>query len=186
MFHRPFLGMPDPFTSFCSTPPQTTPNSLLTGIRRTLCATPPAGMLSGHLAESSPRTNYEPKSCIDVSSQHTPIKHPSRRNRVSIENDLTTTTVAAPENSDGFHQQAAASGSPQPVPASAVNPWLRADMRSSTGKLVRSGRWVDPPKHTMKPAPLHTIMPAPLSPRTSGTTHTHKSRWPMSNRQQKH
>ena len=47
--------MPDPFPSFCFTPPQTTPDSLLlTGIRRPLCAPPPAGMLVGHLAESSP------------------------------------------------------------------------------------------------------------------------------------
>ena len=41
-----------PISSFC-TPPQTTPDSLLTGIRRTPCATPLAGMLYGHLAESS-------------------------------------------------------------------------------------------------------------------------------------
>ena len=34
-------------------------------------------------------------------------------------------------------QQAAASGSPQPVPASVVNPWLSANMWSSTWKLVR-------------------------------------------------
>ena len=35
MFHRPFLDMPDPFPSFCPTPPPSTPNSLLmTGIRR--------------------------------------------------------------------------------------------------------------------------------------------------------
>ena len=54
LFHRPLLDMPDPFPSFCFTPPQTTPNSLLlTGIRRPPCAPPPAGMLVGHLAESS-------------------------------------------------------------------------------------------------------------------------------------
>ena len=155
MFHRTLLDMPDTSTSFCSTPPQTTPYSLLTGIRRTPCATTPSGMFIGHLAESSPRTSYEPKSCIDVSSEHTLINHSSERNRLNIENDLTT-TVAASENSDGFHQQATASGSPQPVPASAVNPWLRADMWSSTGKSVRSGRRVD----------------SPSSPRKSGTTHT--------------
>ena len=33
MFHRPLLDVPDPFPSFCSTPPPSTPNSLLmTGI----------------------------------------------------------------------------------------------------------------------------------------------------------
>ena len=155
MFHRTLLDMPDTLTSFCSTPPQTTPNLLLTGIRRTPCATPPAGTLSGHLAESSPHTGYEPKSCIDVSSEHTPINHPSWTNGLNIENDLTT-TVAASEKPDGFHQQAVASGSPQPVPASVVNAWLRADMWSGTVKLVPSGRRVDPPTHTMKPAPLHS------------------------------
>ena len=57
MFHRTLLDMPDTFSSFCSTPPQTTPDSLLlTRIKRTPCATPPAGMLFGHLAESSPHT----------------------------------------------------------------------------------------------------------------------------------
>ena len=50
------------------------------------------------------------------------------------ENNDLTTTVAASENSNGFHQQAAASGSPQQVPASVVNPRLSADMWSSTRK----------------------------------------------------
>ena len=59
----------------------------------------------------------------------------STRNSFDVEHDLTT--VAASENSDGFHQQAAASGGPQPVPASVVNPWASADMWSSTGQLVR-------------------------------------------------
>ena len=49
----------------------------------------------------------------------------------------TTSTVAASKNSDGFHQQAAASCSPQQVPASVVKPWLSADMWSSTRKPVR-------------------------------------------------
>ena len=57
MFHITLLDMPDTFSSFCSSPPQTTPSSLLlTGIRGTFCATPLAGMQFGHLAESSPHT----------------------------------------------------------------------------------------------------------------------------------
>ena len=37
MFHRMLLEIPDTFSSFCSTPPQTTPDSLLlTGIRGAL------------------------------------------------------------------------------------------------------------------------------------------------------
>ena len=93
-------------------------------------------MLFVHLAESSSYTGYEPKSCIDVSSEHTPINYSSRRNSFNVDNDFTT-AVAASENSDDFHQQAAASGSPQPVPASVVNPWLSTDMWSSNRKLVR-------------------------------------------------
>ena len=68
------------------------------------------GMQFGHLAKSSLHRGYEPKSCIDVSSGHTPINYTSRRNSFDVEHDLTT-TVAASENSDGFHQEAAASGS---------------------------------------------------------------------------
>ena len=125
--------MLDPFPSCCSTPP----NSLrLTGIRRNSCTTPPGGMLFGHLAESSLHTGYEPKTCIDLSIEHTSINYPSMRNSFNIENELTT-TVASSENSDGFHQQAAVSGIPQPVPPSVVNPWLSADMWSSTRKPVR-------------------------------------------------
>ena len=133
MFHRPLLDVPDPFPSFCSTPPPSTPNSLpMTGIRRPSCATPPGGLLFGHLAESTPLTGYEPKTCIDVNSEHTPINNPSKRNRVNIEHNDLTTAVAASENSDGFLQQAA-SGSPQQVLASVVNPWLSADSGPAPG-----------------------------------------------------
>ena len=77
-----------------------------------------------------------PSPASDVSSEHTPINDPSRRNGFNIENDLAT-TAAASENSDGFHVQAAASGGPQLVPGSVVYPWLSADMWSSTRKPVR-------------------------------------------------
>ena len=57
MFHKTLLDTLDTFSSFCSSSPQMTPDSLLlTGIRRTSCATPLAGMQFGHLAESSPHT----------------------------------------------------------------------------------------------------------------------------------
>ena len=45
---------------------------------------------------------------------------------------MTLPPVAASEHSDGFHQQAAASSHPQPVPGSVVNAWLSADMWPST------------------------------------------------------
>ena len=107
-----------------------------TGIRPTTSATSPWRGQSAPLAGAIPNTGFEPKSCIDVSSEHAPIKYISRRNSFNIENDLTT-TVAASETFDGFHKQAAASGSLQPVPANKVNPWHSADMSSRTGKLVR-------------------------------------------------
>ena len=95
MFHRPLFGV------FCSTPPPSTPTSLpLTGIRRPPCATPHRGIQFGRLAESTPLTFYEPKTCIDVSSEHTPINYPSRRNSFdTYYNDLAT-TVAASEPPD--------------------------------------------------------------------------------------
>ena len=96
----------DSFTSFCLTPPQTTFSTIsesasLTGIRHYLSATPLEGQ-SGYLANSIPVTGYEPKTCIHVSSEHTPIKYTYRKNGFNIE-DHVTTTVAASENSDGFH-----------------------------------------------------------------------------------
>ena len=101
MCHRPLLDVPDPFPFFCSTPPPSTPTALsMTGIRRSPCATPPAGTLFGHLAESSPHTGYEPKSCIDVRSEHTPINYTSRRNSFNTDYNDLTTTVAASEPPD--------------------------------------------------------------------------------------
>ena len=123
MFHRPLLDIPD-FSSFCSTPPTATPTSmLLTGTRTHTCTSPPEGMQSGYLANSSSHIGYEPNICIDVNSEHTLINHPRERNSFNFENVLTT-TVAVSENSDGFPHPSAASGSQQPVPANVVTPWL--------------------------------------------------------------
>ena len=48
------------------------------------------------MAEQSPLTNYEPKSLIDVSSEHTPIDILSRKNSFNTDvNDLTTTVAAS-------------------------------------------------------------------------------------------
>ena len=94
-------------------------------LRAMACAIPPEGR-SGHLAESLPHTGYESNTCTDVSSEHTPINCSSRRNSFNLVNDVTTTDAAS-ENSDGVHQQAAASGSSQFVPTCEVNPWLGAD-----------------------------------------------------------
>ena len=65
MFHRPLLDVPDPFPSFCSTPPASTPNSLLvTGCKGPHCATPPGGLLFGHQAEPTPLTCLQNNRCV--------------------------------------------------------------------------------------------------------------------------
>ena len=48
--------------------PSTTTPTPLTGIRLNPCATPLSGGPSGHLADPTPNTGYEPKICIDVAS----------------------------------------------------------------------------------------------------------------------
>ena len=136
MSHSNLLGLHlESFTSFCSTPPQPASDNMLstiseraslTGIRHHLSATPLEGQ-SGFLANSIPVTGYEPNTCIDVSSEHAPINYTYRKNGFDVE-DHVTTTVAASENSDGFHKQAAASGSSQFVPTDEVNPWLSAEL----------------------------------------------------------
>ena len=59
------------------TPPTASPTPL-TGIRLTPCATPLWSGPSGHLADPIPNTGHEPKFCIDVSSEHTPINLSTR------------------------------------------------------------------------------------------------------------
>ena len=56
----PQIPFPPVFTPSSNTP---TP---LTGIRQNPCATPLWGGPSGHLADPTPNTGYEPKFCIDV------------------------------------------------------------------------------------------------------------------------
>ena len=84
---------------FCSTPPPTLSTSappMLTGIRSTTQrAASPWGGPSGHLADPTPRTGCEPNFCIDVSSEHTPINFPSRKDSFNLENDPTNTVAAA-------------------------------------------------------------------------------------------
>ena len=58
--------------------PSTTTPTPLTGIRPNPCATPLWSGPSGHLADPTPNTSYEPKICIDVSGEHTPINLPTR------------------------------------------------------------------------------------------------------------
>ena len=101
------LGVPQTSASFCSTPPPLlTPNSLLmTGIRTPQSATPRLGGQSGHLADTTQITGNEPKTCIEVSSVHTPINFPTRRDSFNLENNL---KIAVSEDSDHFPQRSTA------------------------------------------------------------------------------
>ena len=57
MFHRPLFDVLDPFLSFDSTPPPSTPTAMpMTGIRRSPSATPHEGSQFGHLDEPTPLT----------------------------------------------------------------------------------------------------------------------------------
>ena len=78
-------------------PSSTKPPTALTGIGLNPCATPLWGGPSGHLADPTPSTGYEPKFCIDVSSEHAPVHLPSRKISFNLENDA---TVAASEDFD--------------------------------------------------------------------------------------
>ena len=77
-------------------PPTTTPTPL-TGIRRDPSATPLWGGPSGHRADPTPNTGYEPKFCIDVSGEHTLINLPTRNVGFPQEYD---STIAASEDLD--------------------------------------------------------------------------------------
>ena len=127
------------FTTFCSASPTlipspTSPNSstmMLTGTRFPIRATPVLGGQSGSLAETTLDTGYEPKICVDVSGEHTPIHFPLRDNIFNQEDDLTN-TVANPVDFDRFHCSA----------ATAVPALLNLGSFSSTGKLVRYDEFV--------------------------------------------
>ena len=79
-----------------------TSTDLETGIRSTQSATPRLGGQSGHLADPIQSTGYEPKTCIGVSSEHTPINFPTGRDSFNLENDL---KFAVSEDSDHLPQR---------------------------------------------------------------------------------
>ena len=91
------LNVPStPFPPIFSSPATslTTPAAspaLPTGIRPNTCATPLGDGLPDHLAGRIPNTGYEPKFCIDVDSEHTPINLPFRNMNFPQEYDATIT-----------------------------------------------------------------------------------------------
>ena len=74
-------NIPRTTSSFCSAPPSLFPTTLhAPGIRHTTkCATPRLGGSSGHVADTTQTTVYEPKTCIEVSSEFTPINFQKRK-----------------------------------------------------------------------------------------------------------
>ena len=117
-------------SSFCSTPPSLSPNTL--GVRSPLNGTPRLEQ-SGHLADTTQSTGYEPKTCIDVSSEHTSINFPKGRDNFNLENDL---KITVSEDSDHLPQWTTARSSRHSV-AGTVPALLNLGSWSSTKKLVR-------------------------------------------------
>ena len=131
MFHRPHFGVPDPFPSYCSTPPPSTSAALpMNGIRRPSCATRPGRLLFVHLAESTPLTGYEPKSCIDVSSEHYADQLPIEEKQLQHRAQRPYHQSRRPPKTLMVFQ-AAASGSAQEASSSVVNPWLSVEIAQS-------------------------------------------------------
>ena len=109
----------DPVSSYFSSPAASpTP---LTGIRLNPCATPLWGGPSGHLADPIPNTGYEPKFCIDVSCEHTPINLPTINMSFQQEYDATITASEDPN----LPQHSGASSSSQHTAASRVPTLLK-------------------------------------------------------------
>ena len=125
----------------------------ITGIRKSPCAPPHGGFQFGRLVKHNPLTCYEPKTCIEVSSKHTPINYASKKNSCNTDyNDLTTTVEAeTPDTKEvgqstsplfsqerevssnpfcvsGFQQQEAVIGGQQQASSSVINSWLGADL----------------------------------------------------------
>ena len=87
----PFRPFPPIFSSpTCSL---TRPSASSTPLRQNFCATPPWRGMSGHLANPIPDTGYEPKFCIDVSNEHTPINLTTRIRNFPYEYDATIATT---------------------------------------------------------------------------------------------
>ena len=95
------------------------------------CVTPLWCGPSGHLADPTPNTIYEPKYCIDVSSEHTPMNLPARKSSFQLESDA---TIAASEDLN-LPRHSRASSSSRHTAASTVPTLLK---QSSVGTGSRN------------------------------------------------
>ena len=92
------------------------------------------------MADTIHDTGYEPKICVDVSSEHSPIHFPFRDNIFNQEDNLTN-TIAASEDFDHVPQQTADSRSHYSA-ATSVPALLNLGSPSGTRKLVRDDEFV--------------------------------------------
>ena len=74
--------------------------------------------MSGHLANPTPDTSYEPKICVDVSDEHTPINLPDSNK--NFPHDYDATIVATTEDLDVSRHSRASSSCKQSAAASTV------------------------------------------------------------------
>ena len=119
------LGVPT-LSSLCSTPPPSwTPSPRDADWNQT----------DPLWAARHPAAGFEGNFSIDVSSEHTPINFPFRKDSFNLENDLTN-TVAASDDFDHLPQRFVASNS-QHSAASTVPTLLNSGSVRSTGDLVR-------------------------------------------------
>ena len=123
--------------------PSTSPNP---------CATPQGGLFFGRMAEQSRLTGDEPKTLIEVSSEHIPINLPSRKDSFVTDLNHLATTVDASAMIDTtevgqltsplFSQERESSVKPFSVfgsqaHSSVEKPMRDTDLFLSTEKLVR-------------------------------------------------
>ena len=122
LLNVPSTPCPPIFSSPTATlTPLTASPTPLTGIWSNPCVTLFVDEPSGHLADSIPNTDYEPKFCIDVSSEHTPINLPNPNMSFQQEYDA---TITASEDLN-LPRHSGASSSSQHTTASAVHTLLK-------------------------------------------------------------
>ena len=131
---HPFNPFPPFFSSPTTslTPPTTSPGPL-TGIRLNPCAASLGDGLPGHLAGPIPNTRYEPKFCIDVSSEHKPTNLPTSNIGFPLECDATVAPsedLHLPQHS-GASSSKPAYGSKQSSPI--VETWFIRDQPHESG-----------------------------------------------------
>ena len=118
------------------------------------CATPLWGGPSGHLADPTRNTGYEPKFCIDVSSEHTPINLPTRNMSFKQEFDAAINSRAS---SSSQHTAASTVSTFQNLvhglslaklaSRRLVRTWIEGKRKSRPKRCANVGRQAESPKN---------------------------------------